>query len=352
MRNRNAKSALSAAVRLVATATITSEALGCGSSTGTSAEDAGREAGPDSSHPADASVKVCSGPATEALIDDMTGSSISFTPPPCGTKGAWTTLLGTVGLFTTPAGGNSMSAQNCGSLCESLYSPLPSGFPGMIAGADAGSVTSDAGADGGTLGSQAMCIAGTTGAAQYDVVGMGLEFAFSGMVPEGGPSWINGATSVPPPAFIDASQYSGIQFWLWVSPTTAAAVASSLEVELLDKNETPGDGVCDPDASLDTACGPASADISGSVADLSQGAGTLLSDDGGTLTSLSAGWQQIWVPWANFIPNPYYGGANETSVDPTTLTFLAFVLQQDLAADAGAAPIMFDFCVYEVSFYH
>ena len=104
MRNRNAKSALSAAVRLVAMATITSEALGCGSSTGTSAEDAGRETGPDSSHPADASsVKACSGPATEALIDDMTGSSMSFMPPPCGTKGAWTISLGTGGLFTTRA---------------------------------------------------------------------------------------------------------------------------------------------------------------------------------------------------------------------------------------------------------
>ena len=37
-----------------------------------------------------AAASLCTGPAAEALIDDMSGSSISLTPPSCGAKGAWT----------------------------------------------------------------------------------------------------------------------------------------------------------------------------------------------------------------------------------------------------------------------
>lgn len=360
MRNRNAKSALSAAVRLVAMAAITSEALGCGSSTGTSAEDAGRETGPDSSHPADASsVNACSGPVTEALIDDMTGASISFVPPPCATQGAWTVGTGAGGTLTTPAGNGSILGI-CGSLCESLYSSLPAGFPGTTAGADAGSGSADApGGDGGTSAPRALCLSGQTAATQYSgLAWMTVEFAFSGTVPDGGPAIVNvggNYLDTPPPALINASQYGGIQFWLWVSPSTVAPVTSSFEVCLNDKFDTVGavsEGGCDPSSQGPTACGMACADISQSTAALSQSAGALLDQGGGVLTALSPGWQLVKAPWANFLLNPYYGGAIESAVDPTSLTYLSMVVQQDLAPDAGAAPIPFDFCVYRLAFYH
>jgi hypothetical protein len=60
-----------------------------------------------------------------------------------------------------------------------------------------------------------MCVAGQTPSAQYSGSGLTLEFAFSGVVPVGGPSWIageaTGFTSVFPPSLLDASQYSGIE---------------------------------------------------------------------------------------------------------------------------------------------
>jgi hypothetical protein len=367
--------------------------VACGSSTGTTPIDAGLDGAADSGLPADSSSdqtpedanqpadagdsgqpadsssaqdggdagSFCTGPVTEALIDDMTGSSISFTPPPCATPGAWTVGSGAPGFLTTPAG-DAAVLENCGSLCGSLYSPLPSGFPGTVSAGDAGPAVYDAatydaasdsaeGGDGAPLGPQALCIAGQTSPEQFYAAGMSLEFAFSGSVPDGGPSSpteVSGFTTVPPPALIDASQYSGIQFWLWVSPDTATAVASSFEVQLFDENELPGGGKCDSSSTTAAACGAASADLSGSVASLSQGAGPLFDADGGVLTSLAGGWQLIQAPWSSFTPNTYYGGANENVVDPSTLAFLQFLVQQD--SSSGPA-ISFDFCVYQVAFY-
>src|SRR5208283_1093825 len=158
---------------------------------------------------ASAAASFCTGPASGELIDDMSGSSISLTPPSCGTKGTW--YASSNGTLTIPTVDPSI-ASNCGSDCQSLYSPLPAGFPGA---------TGDAGV---APGGQAMCIAGQTGTAQYDGAGMDLVLAWSGAVPAGGSYLSDAGTMVPDPALIDASDYAGIQFWLWVSPDTAASV--------------------------------------------------------------------------------------------------------------------------------
>src|SRR5580692_4045899 len=244
------------------------------------------DAGHDSSVE-DAGPPPCTGPATEALIDDMTGTSISFTPPSCGTKGSWSFNKGPPGSLTTPA------AEDGGAF-KSPYSPLPSGFPGTVVIVDAGSPASDAGLDGAVAtdggidgaapGPQALCLAGTTGATQYNQLQANLEFASSSAPPDGGIKYIpttSGMEYAPPPALINASSYSGIQFWLWVSPSTVAEVTSGLEVELFDKNELPGFGVCDQDAGGANACGAASADVSGSAAAMSQSAGPLFGADSG-----------------------------------------------------------------------
>jgi hypothetical protein len=202
-----------------------------------------------------------------------------------------------------------------------------------------------------------MCVAGELGSPLFVIAGMSLEFAFSSPVPDGGPVVISGPsgiTTVPAPALIDASAYDGLQFWLWVSPATAAAVSSSLVVELVDRNQLLGGGVCDSDASLGTACGFAAADVYGSVAGLAQGAGALLGGgDGGVLTTLSGGWQLVQAPWLSFVSNPGSGGLNEAAVDPTTLAFLNIAVQQYPVPSTGqgSGNISFDFCVYDLSFY-
>jgi hypothetical protein len=185
-----------------------------------------------------------------------------------------------------------------------------------------------------------------------------LEFAFAEAVSDGGSTQIavgfGGFATNPPPALIDASQYSGIEFWLWVSPSTVEQLASAFEVCLLDRWHTNGfvsDRGCEANAQRATACDGACASISQSVAAVSQGAGPLLDDRGGVLTTLSPGWQLVKVPWDSFSLDPYYGAPVESAVDPTSLTFLWIGLQQDRAPDAGAAPIAFDFCFYDLAFY-
>lgn len=307
---------------------------------------------------ADAALPVdyCTGPASGALIDDMSGSNISLAPPSCGSPGNWTAFSVapgglTSGVLTSPAGDPSV-VSNCGSLCQSLYSPLPAGFPGTMASLDAGAV--DLGtADGGASGMQAMCIAGQTGSQQYAWSGMTLTFAYTGTGAGGtGPTTViyaSGSTTDPPPALIDASQYSGIEFWLWASPETAAATSSGFIFQLIDKKQLPGGGVCNPNATSGSRpCGGGSAGISFSTAAASEGAGPLLGADGSELTSFAPGWQLLRTPWSSFVSNPYYGGGNEKSVDPTTLAFAVFVVQQD---GAGGTAIPFDFCVYGLSFY-
>jgi hypothetical protein len=280
----------------------------------------------------------CTGPATEALIDDMSGAGIGLTPPTCGTKGAWTAFSSLT--MTTPTGQSGPLLGACGSLCGSFYSPLPSGFPGTDATVDAG------------LPPRAVCLAGrSNGQPHYMGAGATLELAFSSPAMMQPPAWrcdLSGFSTDPPPALIDASQYSGIRFWLWVSPDTADAMGSSFEVNLFDRNELLGGGVCDSTSMKSTACGSANADISGSVAATAQGAGPLLGADGSAMTALAPGWQQIEAPWSSFRTVAGWGGANETVVDPKTLAFIQFQVQQQ-AADGGEIP--FDFCIYALSFY-
>jgi hypothetical protein len=121
-----------------------------------------------------------------------------------------------------------------------------------------------------------MCVAGLTGTSQYDGAGMILELAFSG-------------TSVSHPALIDASAYGGIEFWLWVSPSTAASVGPSFLVQLFDKNQIPEGGVCDANDSGVKACAAAMAGLSGSPAAEARRAGTLYTDDGSELRLLAGG---------------------------------------------------------------
>jgi hypothetical protein len=294
----------------------------------------------------------CAGPATGALIDDMSGSNISLMPPSCGSPGNWTAWSLASGVITSPAGDPSV-VSNCGSLCQSLYSPLPAGFPGTMASLDAAAVDSGT-VDGGASSLQAMCIAGQTGPQQYVWSGMTLTFAYSGTPPSRtGPAKISsrsfGFTTDPPPALIDASQYSGIEFWLWASPGTVTAMSAAFVVELIDRNQLPGGGVCNPNATSGSMpCSGASAGISYSTAAASQGTGGLLGADGGELTALAPGWQLVRAPWSSFLSNPYYGGGNEKSVDPTTLAFAQFLIEQDSANDST---IPFDFCVYGLEFY-
>jgi len=304
-------------------------------------------------------VNHCTGPASGALIDDMSGSNISFAPPSCGSPGNWTTFsVGPGGLasgaITSPAGADSVLS-NCGSLCQSLYSPLPVGFPGTTSSLDAGVVDSGTGTvDAGASSPQAMCVAGQTGSQQYSWSGMTLTFAYSGSPPSGtGPAKVSspslGFTTDPPPALIDASQYSGIEFWVWASPSTATAMSAAFVVELIDKNQLPGGGVCNPYVTTGAKpCSGASAGISFGTAAASQGIGGLSGADGRELTSLAPGWQLVRTPWSSFLSNSLYGGGNEKSVDPTTLAFAQFVIQQD---SSNGAAIPFDFCVYGMKFY-
>ena len=74
----------------------------------------------------------------------------------------------------------------------------------------------------------------------------------------------------------------------------------------------------------------------------------LLDADGNEMTSLAPGWQLVRAPWRNFVSNPNYGGGNEKSVDPTTLAFAQFVVEQD---SPNSTAIPFDFCVHGLKFY-
>ena len=306
-----------AAIGAVVAAMSSAGLVGCASSPKT-------QISADASHDGPTTT-LCSGPAAGALIDDMSGSSISLAPPSCASNGAWFVFTGgddpsAPGSLTVPT---VPAAATCGSVCQSLYSPLPAAFPGL----DGSTV------DGGSSGLRAMCIAGHTGARQYAWAAADLFFA-------------NGDTTAP--ASIDASGYGGMQFWLWVSPDTAASVSSSFSVGLYDKNGIPEGGVCDANSTGPTACASTSAAISGSVVATSGGgSGALLADDGSQLPSLSAGWQHVRAPWSSFLPNPWWGGANERMVDPRTLVEANFVVSQMVQ---GGAAISFDYCIYQVSF--
>jgi hypothetical protein len=318
---------------------------GCGSSSGSkvtpdaSADVVDAPAAPDRN----VVLSFCTGPAPRALIDDMSGPSISLPPLPCGTEGEWNLVVqnndpAKPATITVPTG-NLATMSNCGSLCQPLYSPLPTGYPGS------NPPPVDAGLP------QAMCIAGQAGAALYDTAGMILTFGFSGPVPVASKSsMLDGGVpdGWPPVELVDASAYAGIEFWLWVSPETAAVASSNFLVMVADKNQTAGGGVCDRwVAEGPTACAAAAAGVSGGAATSTTGAGPLLDDNGRLLASIAGGWQRVQVPWDNFRPNPGWGGANESALDPTTLAGIAFIVQQQ-----SQRPTMFpfDFCVFQLAF--
>jgi len=300
--------------------------LGCSSSP---SSPVARDASPDRA--GDSSISsLCTGPATGTLIDDMSGSSISLAPPACGTTGYWYAGTGGApGTLTVPLGG-AATLSNCGSFCQPLYSPLPAGFPEPIATVDAGAAV-DAGA---TPSPQAMCVAGQTGAQQGAWATANLVFA-------------QADSTYSSVALIDASAYSGIEFWMWVSPSTATSVNASFLVKLIDENQIPAGGVCNVNSNGATACAGASAGISGSVITQSQSAGPLLADTGSMLTSLSGGWQHVRAPWSSFVTNPGWGGANERTVDPQALEEVNFLVAQ---SDPSGAAVAFDYCIYQLSF--
>jgi len=270
------------------------------------------------------SLTICSGAATEATIDNMTASSITFTPPSCATKGEWATFVDGTGTIA-PA--------DTGAFVYSAL-PDPSGLPaGVLAGSDAGGGTGP--------GPMAACVTGSTDAVQYDEADLGVQLGNS-TPPDGG-------LSSPP--LIDASAYTGVQFWLWASPSTAAALSANLQVQLADKNETEIFGICNVNAPqgvpMQLGCGRASATVYGSAAAVTfDDPGTLHGADGGNAT-IVAGWQLIQVPFVNFVTNYYYGGGNESVADPTKLAAINFSIQ-----NSAAAAVAFDYCVYDLAFYH
>lgn len=231
----------------------------------------------------------CAGAACSPLIDDMRGSAtdIPFLPPACAEHGFWIAYAtGTpAGTLTTPSPSSPFE-----------YTSLPAGPP------------PDAGSDAVSLGA---CLAGTTSIEQdsasvLTVVPAPSVFGDGGL-----------------PALINASPYQGIQFWLWLA---TASAGPDFIVVAEDMAETSGWGVCDPSAAGPTAC---------------SGAQTPLTP--------VAGWQLVELPWTGFVPIPSSGGANETALDPTSLTEFQFEVEE-LATDAGAGT-PFDFCILDLSFY-
>jgi hypothetical protein len=261
-----------------------------------------------------APLTICSGPATEATIDDMTAATITFTPPPCATKGEWVTYAdgyadgtGTITPSTTEA---------------FTYSavPDPAGLPaGVVA----------------VSGPKAACVKGSTNTTQYEGAVMDVYLGHSTPASDGTSS----------PALIDASAYTGVQFWLWASASTASALSDNFSPQLFDKNETLIFGICDGTLSGQFGCDGGRAAVSGSPSAATFYGGALKTP-GGANATISAGWQLIQVPFANFAINPYNGIGNETAVDPTMLTFIRFEV-----SNAVAASVPFDYCVYDVAFY-
>lgn len=215
---------------------------------------------------------------------------MAFKGPACSTPGAWYDYGGGAAGIITPV-------------------------PGAFAFSSMPQPLADAGAS-----NEAACVSGDTGAASYSSEGLGLELALTATPDAGGSSL---------PALIDASAYTGIQFWAWGLPLASGSSGQIVTFQVYDKAETPGLGVCDPSNQGLTACGPASSPI-----------------------AVPSRWTQFRVPFASLQLNSYYGGSNETGFDPTTITKIEWNVQTPAAADGGAgAPVSFDFCVGPVSFY-
>jgi len=270
-----------------------SSSSGGGSSSGADAGDAGEGGG------------ACTGTAAnQTLVDDMsasTGTAIKFTPPMCARKGTWFDYAGAGGGVIDPT--------------PFKFSGLPTGLPADAGEPEAG--PSDAGGgDGGVPGPQAACVSGATGNAPYSSTGMGFNLATT-VNPDGG---------YDIPVAIDAHSHTGIEFWAWGALTDAGTQTQTVTVQVYDKNETPGFGICDPGASGGTACGPSQSQ-----------------------QMYAAGWHAMKIPFSAFVANPGYGDSNEMMLDPSTLTKIQWQVQ--LSSPDGGTPVPFDFCVYGVSFY-
>jgi hypothetical protein len=263
-----------------------------------------------------APLTICTGPATEATIDDMTAATITFTPPSCATKGEWLTYAdgyadgtGTITPSTTQA-------------FEYSALPDPAGLPAGVVAVSGSSP-------------RAACVKGSTNTTQYAGAVMDVYLGHSTPASDGTSS----------PALIDASAYTGVQFWLWASASTASALSDSFNPQLFDKNGTLIFGICNGMLSGQFGCDGGHAAVSGSPIAATLYAGALKAP-GGDNATISAGWQQIQVPFGNFKISPYAGIGNETAVDPTMLTFVRFEV-----SNAIAASVAFDYCVYDVAFY-
>jgi hypothetical protein len=230
----------------------------------------------------------CAGPACSTLIDDMTGSSatrILFPPPSCAQPGLWFATNDTdAGTIAAPSPASPYS-----------YSSLPDGPPPGVPNATRGA-----------------CMTGVTSPVQYVSSREGVIFAPSSAVGDAGSL----------PALIDASAYQGIQFWLW-EPSVASEIA--MFAALFDKNSTRGWGICNPAAVGDpTSCYASNATV-----------------------PQQAGWQLVQLPWTNFMTSSAGGNANETTVDPHSLTMLHFRAENINAAGAAA----YNYCILDLSFY-
>jgi hypothetical protein len=300
--------------------------------------------------------------ATQALVDDQsaaTGTGIAFsptfTPAGCGGKGTWFDYNSGTGATM----GTITPAQ--GSFVFSAAPSLDGGVtPAVDAGTDAGSASdgatdapvesgradaapdtgardgaSDAAAEGGgsvdtgasdssaavdsagsdsggatITGAKAACIMGTTGSTQYNTSGLGLNLA---TIPNDA-----GSTNPVP---VNVSSYTGLQFMIWGGGTTNQNVI----VQLADKQETMGLGICD-NTVTGHECGGATKPI-----------------------VVTPGWQTVQIPFALFLINMNYGQLNESVVDPTSAAQIQWQIQEPVA-DAGSG-VPFNFCVTNVTFY-
>jgi hypothetical protein len=289
--------------------------------------------------------------------------SPSFTPAGCGTVGSWDNF-----------------ATNSGTIAPDpfAYSALPPGIPADAgvpandaATADDASVadatvddatvadatTDDAAVDDATVadgsgtdasgdadaggqmlptGPQAACMAGATGIAQYSTSGLGFNFVQQTVAAPADAG--DAGAPAPPPATLDASSHTGIQFWAWGGSEIAT---QNIFVVLRDINQTFGFGPPGTPTATGMLCNGGTDGV---------GAGPTACGGDRVGETVAPGWQLVSIPFKSFIPiSGYTSGNGETSIDPSTLTRFELQVQEPSAtADAG---VPYDLCIYGVSFY-
>ena len=281
----------------------------------------------------------CTATATgtsQALIDNQsapTGTRIAFSPT------FMPTICGMVGTWYDYNSGSGATMGTIGpsdSMGRYVFSALPPGLPADagVPMTDSGATergaedSADGGADGSATSAKGACVNGVTGSALYNTSGLGFNFTRV-------PGTDGGVGGSPIQAPVNASSYTGIQFWVWGA---ADGGTQSVFLSLADINETQGFGspgtptrtgfLCDPANAGATACGATRASV-----------------------TFGAGWTLEQVAFRSLNPIPGYGSSNESSsmVDPSTLTWLQWQIQQ-VVDDAGAG-VPFNFCIYGLSFY-